>query len=215
MDSSARKAMWRNMVTSLMLHGRIRTTEHRAKELRGFADRVITIGKRAPTPDAIEGLEGDALQRARAARVTAIRRARNWINNDEALDRVFSEYAERFRTRAGGYTRVVKAGRRGGDNASMAIIELVESMEDAAASAAAADSEDAPISTAPEVAAPIVEADDEPTLMDDQVVADDAAVDEEQEPDTLMEDQTDADAAPVNEEDEADILMEDVDGPEE
>jgi large subunit ribosomal protein L17 len=131
MDSSARKAMWRNMVTSLMLHGRIRTTEHRAKELRRYADRVITMGKRAPTKDALSGLSGDDLQRAKANRVSAIRRARRWINNDVAIDRVFSEYAERFRTRSGGYTRVVKAGRRGGDNASMAIIELVETLEDA------------------------------------------------------------------------------------
>ena len=175
MDSSARKAMWRNMVTSLMLHGRIRTTEHRAKELRRYADRVITMGKRAPSKDALSGLSGQALQRAQANRVAAIRRARRWVNNDEAIERVFSDYAERYRTRPGGYTRVVKAGRRGGDNASMAIIELVESLEDAPAA-------DEP---APEaVSAPDLDVDaldEEPTvvMLDDTVAAaEEAVVDE-------------------------------------
>jgi len=180
MDSSARKAMWRNMVTSLMLHGRIRTTEHRAKELRRYADRVITMGKRAPTKDALAGLSGDALQRATANRVSAIRRARRWINNDEALERIFSDYAERYRTRPGGYTRVVKAGRRGGDNASMAIIELVEALEDSQVAPAP---EAAPVAE-PEAPARAIDPsdfDEEPTVvMVDGAVgeADEAVVDE-------------------------------------
>jgi large subunit ribosomal protein L17 len=89
------------------------------------------------------------------------------------MERVFSEYAERFRTRSGGYTRVVKAGRRGGDNASMAIIELVESLEDAPAPTAE-----------PEPEAPVVadidpsELDEEPTvaIVDEVVVAEAEAV---------------------------------------
>jgi len=192
MDSSARKAMWRNMVTSLMLHGRIRTTEQRAKELRRFADRVITIGKRAPTTDSLERLSGEELQQAKANRVAAIRRARQWVNNDEALDLVFADYAERFRTRAGGYTRVVKAGRRGGDNASMAIIELVESLEEAAATAAKEpDAEPTVVETIPAAVAELAstpdasEADDEPTTV--MTVADDAEIDADDEEDTIME----------------------------
>ena len=122
MDSSARKAMLRNMVTSLMVHGQIRTTEARAKELRGFAEKVITIGKRAPS---LDGLDGEALAKAKAQRVAAIRRARLWVNDDDGLSLVFGEYAERFAERPGGYTRVVKAGRRAGDNAPMAVISLV------------------------------------------------------------------------------------------
>jgi large subunit ribosomal protein L17 len=125
MDSSARKAMFRNMVTSLMLHGSIRTTEARAKELRRFADKVITIAKNAPTATAIDGLAGDEAASARASRVHAFRRARRWINNDQAMDRVFDDYVARFADRAGGYTRVLKAGFRAGDNAPMAIIEVV------------------------------------------------------------------------------------------
>lgn len=142
MDSPARKAMFRNMVTSLMLHGQIKTTEERAKELRGFADRVISIGKRAPNSSSMEGLEGAALQKAKASRVVAIRRARQWVNNDEALERVFGEYADRYRTRPGGYTRVLKVGRRAGDNAAMAIIALVGKFaEDDGQVAAGADDE--------------------------------------------------------------------------
>lgn len=123
MDSSQRKAMFRNMVTSLMLHGTIRTTEARAKELRRFAEPVITIAKSAPS---VEGLEGDALVAARAQRVHAIRRARLWVNDDAAMQKLFGDYAARFKDRNGGYTRVIKAGRRPGDNAPMAIIQLVE-----------------------------------------------------------------------------------------
>lgn len=125
MNQTARKAMFRNMVTSLMLHGSIRTTESRAKELRRFADKVITIAKRAPGLAAVEGMTDAAAAEARASRVHAIRRARRWVNNDVALHRVFDEYVERFAERSGGYTRVVKAGFRPGDNAPMAIIEVV------------------------------------------------------------------------------------------
>jgi len=128
MDSSARKAMFRNMVTSLLLHGQIRTTTERAKELRGYADRLITLGKRAPSDADIDALSGDDASAARAARVHAIRRARLWVNNDEAMGKLFGEYSERFATRPGGYTRVVKAGVRPGDNADMAVIQLVEAL---------------------------------------------------------------------------------------
>lgn len=132
MDSPARKAMFRNMVTSLMIHGQIRTTTARAKELRRFADKVISIGKRAPSTEIIEGLKGDEQRQARADRVSAIRRARRWVNNDDAISRLFGEYADRFRTRPGGYTRIIKADYRPGDNADMAIISLTESYDPSA-----------------------------------------------------------------------------------
>lgn len=124
MDASARKAMLRNMVTSLLLHGSVRTTQARAKELRGYAERVITLGKKGVNP----GLSDEAANTAR--RVHLIRRARRWVNNDEALANVFGEYAERFEGRPGGYTRVIKAGKRPGDNADMAIISLVGGADD-------------------------------------------------------------------------------------
>jgi large subunit ribosomal protein L17 len=125
--------MFRNMVTSLMVHGRIKTTKQRAKELRRVAERVISVGKRAPSLTDLEGLEGEALQQAKADRVAAIRRMKLWVNNDDAIQKLMGEYADRFRTRPGGYTRVVKLSRRrAGDNAEMAIIELVEEMAAAA-----------------------------------------------------------------------------------
>jgi large subunit ribosomal protein L17 len=124
MDTSQRKAMLRNMVTSLMLHGRIRTTETRAKDLRRVADRIITLGKRVPPSD-LATLAGEDLAKASAARVHAIRQVRRWVNDRDALEKVFNEYAERFKGRAGGYTRLAKVGFRPGDNAPMSIIELM------------------------------------------------------------------------------------------
>lgn len=128
-NSTHRKAMFRNMVTALMVHGQIQTTTQRAKELRRVADRVISLGKRAPSQADIDALEGDAQQTARANRVAAIRRARLWVNDTDAMSKIFGEYADRFRTRPGGYTRIVKGGFRGGDNAEMAVIALVESAD--------------------------------------------------------------------------------------
>jgi large subunit ribosomal protein L17 len=125
-NSTHRKAMFRNMVTSLMVHGQIKTTTQKAKELRRVADKVITMAKRAPSAADIEALtDADAVRQAKADRVAAIRRARLWIHDADALDRVFGEYADRFRTRPGGYTRILKGGYRAGDNAEMAYISLV------------------------------------------------------------------------------------------
>jgi large subunit ribosomal protein L17 len=140
-DSSHRKAMFRNMVTSLMIHGRIRTTEAKAKELRRIADRVITMGKRVP-PSALDGLDGQALADAKAKRVHYIRRARRLINDREALDLVFHDYSERFKDRQGGYTRIMKAGFRSGDAAPMAVIELVGTSGPAVAAGSLADEVD-------------------------------------------------------------------------
>ena len=130
-NSSHRKAMYRNMVTSLMLHGRIRTTEAKAKELRSIADRVITLGKKV-TPAAIEAAGDEAHKKVLTARrIHNIRRARRLVNNPEALNKVFNEYAERYTERPGGYTRILKLGNRPGDNAPMAMIELVVDHPDA------------------------------------------------------------------------------------
>jgi len=122
--SDHRKAMFRNLVTSLMKHGQIRTTDEKAKELRSIADRIITLSKRVP-PSTLAGLEGDALKEALARRVHAIRMARRWITDRDVLTQVFTEYATRFETRPGGYTRVLKLGRRPGDQAKMSVIALV------------------------------------------------------------------------------------------
>ena len=182
-NSSHRKAMYRNMVTSLMAHGRIRTTEAKAKELRGIADRVITLGKRVP-PSTLETLKGSELDSARAKRIHNIRRARKWVLDKAALGKVFSEYAEHFKERPGGYTRIYKTGFRSGDNAPMAVIELV-GLFDAPEKPERHVKEE--VSPAEEPAAPAVEAAadeaEEPaadeTPVAEEVVADEPAAEEE------------------------------------
>jgi large subunit ribosomal protein L17 len=148
-DSSHRKAMYRNMATSLLEHGRIKTTEAKAKELRKVVERLITLSKRV-TPSAIEGADSpEEAARLKAQRLHAVRQARLWVKDREVLQKLFSEYSERFETRPGGYTRVLKIGRRSGDNAPMTIIELVEGL----------DADGQPIKAAPK-AAPVEQSDD-------------------------------------------------------
>lgn len=122
--SSHRKAMFRNMATSLFIHGKIQTTEAKAKEVRAIAEKLITLGKRVP-PSALEGLSGDELANAKAKRLHALRQARRKIVDGEALHLLFNDYSERYKSRAGGYTRITKVGFRSGDNASMAVISLL------------------------------------------------------------------------------------------
>jgi len=104
--SSHRKAMLGNMVTSLFEHEAIRTTDTRAKELRRTADRLITLAKR-----------GDLHARRQILRV---------IPNKRVVAKIIESLATRYRTRNGGYTRIVKLGPRRGDAAEMCIIELVD-----------------------------------------------------------------------------------------
>lgn len=129
--SSHRKALWRNMSTSLLLHGRIQTTEAKAKELRSVVEKLITLGKRVP-PSSLVGLEGEELAQTNAKRIHAIRLARKTVQDREALQLLFNDYSERYQDRPGGYTRILKLGRRPGDNAPMALIELVEDRIDEA-----------------------------------------------------------------------------------
>lgn len=108
-----RKALLRNMATDLILKGKIETTEMKAKELRSVVDELVTLGKR-----------GDLHARRQAA--SFIRNVvANEENNTTVLQKLFDEVAPKYATRNGGYTRVIKTGNRRGDNAPMAIIELV------------------------------------------------------------------------------------------
>jgi large subunit ribosomal protein L17 len=122
-SSTHRRAMFRNLVTSLIIHGRVVTTDAKAKEVRRYADRMITLGKKQT--------------------IAARRRARRFIQTDEALARLFSEVAPRFANRQGGYTRVIKAGRRRGDAAPQSIVELTETGAAAADGDAGGESESA------------------------------------------------------------------------
>jgi large subunit ribosomal protein L17 len=104
--STHRIAMLRSMATSLIKHEQITTTLPKAKELRPYVERIITLGKR-----------GD---------LHARRQAYAQIRDERVVDKLFTTIAERYKARAGGYTRVLKAGVRYGDAADMAVIELVD-----------------------------------------------------------------------------------------
>ncbi len=104
--TSHRFAMFRNMAHALLKHEQITTTLPKAKELRPVAEKLITLGKRG-------GLH-------------ARRQAYAQLRDDVIVNKLFTALADRYRTRAGGYTRVLKAGVRYGDAADMAIIELID-----------------------------------------------------------------------------------------
>lgn len=117
-NSSHRAAMLRNMVTSLLEHEKITTTDIRAKELRKVAERMITLGKR-----------GDLHARRQALQV---------IRDGKVVAKLFDLVAPRYKERQGGYTRIIKLGVRAGDNAPLSLIELVEEEMAAKAESAAA-----------------------------------------------------------------------------
>jgi large subunit ribosomal protein L17 len=104
--STHRLAMFRNMAVALLKHEQITTTLPKAKELRPVAEKLVTLGKRG-------GLH-------------ARRQAYAELRDAKIVEKLFGPLADRYRTRAGGYTRVLKAGVRYGDAASMAVIELVD-----------------------------------------------------------------------------------------
>jgi large subunit ribosomal protein L17 len=109
--SAHRKAMFENLAAALIKHEQIKTTLPKAKDLRPIVERLITMGRRG-------GLH--------------VRRQAIATLQDKALaDKLLTTLAERYRSRPGGYTRIIKAGYRHGDNAAMAVIELVDRDPDA------------------------------------------------------------------------------------
>jgi large subunit ribosomal protein L17 len=105
-SSGHRRAMYRNLVTDLLDYGKITTTEAKAKEVRGLAERMISLGKKG-------GLHSR-------------RRAVSFIIDKKVADKVFTDLASRYAERPGGYTRITKLGPRLGDGAAMVRLELVE-----------------------------------------------------------------------------------------
>lgn len=106
-NTSHRRALLRNLVTSLLEHGRLMTTLPKAKEVRPLAERMITLGKR------------DNLQ--------ARRMVHSYLLKDATAKKVFDTIAPKFADRRGGYSRIIKLGNRKGDGADLAIIELLGS----------------------------------------------------------------------------------------
>lgn len=101
-----RRALYRNQVTDLLEHGKIVTTEAKAKEVRKFAEKMITLGK--------------------TGTLSSRRQALAFITDTKVVDNLFSTLATRYAARAGGYTRIVKLGPRLGDGAPVVKLELVE-----------------------------------------------------------------------------------------
>jgi large subunit ribosomal protein L17 len=118
-DSAHRKALRMNLATQLFTHGRIKTTQSKAVYVRGFAERLITLAKRGLAKAEEKNDEGAAVH---ARRVVASR-----LNNNRVLvKKLFDEIAPVYAERLGGYTRIYKLGTRKGDNADMALLELVD-----------------------------------------------------------------------------------------
>lgn len=111
-NTKHRWALFRSLVTSLLDHEQIETTEAKAKEIRGFTERMITLGK-----------QGD---------LHARRRALGFLRSKDVVSKLFDDVAGRFQGRPGGYTRLIKTRRRVGDMAAMVVIELVAKKADAA-----------------------------------------------------------------------------------
>ena len=107
-----RTAMLRNLVISLLDHEKIKTTAPKAKELKRFADKIITLGKKGS---------------AHARRTAAVH-----VHDTRILGKLFEDVAVRFKSRPGGYTRIIRVANRVGDNAQMAVIELVDRKKTAA-----------------------------------------------------------------------------------
>ncbi|HYY25585.1 MAG TPA: 50S ribosomal protein L17 [Candidatus Udaeobacter sp.] len=114
-NSSHRWALIRNLITSLLREEKIRTTDSKAKELRRWADRVITLGKQGS--------------------LHARRQALGIVQDKAVVRKLFDTIAPRFKDRPGGYTRIIKIGLRHGDAAPISLIELVASAESSAAPA--------------------------------------------------------------------------------
>jgi large subunit ribosomal protein L17 len=117
--------MFRNMVTSLFEVERIQTTDAKAKELRRVAEKLITLGKRNALSLVEASGSDEERSKRQGARLAAVRHAARTIRGREVLQKLFGELAERYIDRPGGYTRIMRVGRRLGDGAEMAIIELV------------------------------------------------------------------------------------------
>lgn len=107
-----RQALFRNLTTELLRHGKIRTTEAKAEAIRPSAEKLITIAKK--------GLKDESYA-LHARRLVAAR-----LNDPQVVKKVFEEIAPRYLEKPGGYTRVLKLGRRQGDGAEMVLLELVE-----------------------------------------------------------------------------------------
>ncbi|MEP7051469.1 MAG: 50S ribosomal protein L17 [Pseudomonadota bacterium] len=153
-NTSHRRAMLRALTANLVAHERIETTDAKAKELRRVAERLITkavrLGEVAYTPHDKLSIADRARRQAAQQQVgTFLRRFQVTQDGGEStkvdlIEKVFVDLAKRFKSRPGGYTRIIKLGRRRGDNAPMSMIEFVDQGEPRAAAEPKVASDKAP-----------------------------------------------------------------------
>ncbi|MEO8902719.1 MAG: 50S ribosomal protein L17 [Polyangiaceae bacterium] len=153
-NTSHRRAMLRALTANLVAHERIETTDAKAKELRRVAERLITkavrLGEVAYTPHDKLSIADRARRQAAQQQVgTFLRRFQVTQDGEEStkidlIEKVFVDLAKRFKARPGGYTRIIKLGRRRGDNAPMSMIEFVDKGEPRVAAEPKAAAEKAP-----------------------------------------------------------------------
>ena len=166
-NTSHRRAMLRALTANLVAHERIETTDAKAKELRRVAERLITrairLGPAAYTPQDKLSIADRARRHAAQQQVgTYLRRFQVTQEGGEStkvdlIEKVFVDLAKRFKSRPGGYTRIIKLGRRRGDNAPMSVIEFVDKGEPRVAAEPKADAAKAPKAKKSEKAAAGVE----------------------------------------------------------
>lgn len=122
-NSSHRKAMMRNLVTSFLENGSIRTTDTRAKEVRRLAEKLITMGKKALRSSFPADVTDETYSQRR---LHLHRQVLKVVRKKSVAQLVMNDLAERFEERPGGYTRILKLGFRRGDNAPLSLLELVD-----------------------------------------------------------------------------------------
>ena len=145
--TSHRQAMFRNMVTSLFKHDRIKTTDAKAKELRRWADHIVTLAKR-----------GDLHARRLAMAI---------VREKDVVHKLFEEASQRFGSTNGGYTRIIKIGRRPGDAAAMTLVELVR-LDDAKPAKKKKTKKKADEKTGIKPVAPVADVDNQPEEVEAQ-----------------------------------------------
>lgn len=126
-DSAHRKALRKNMIAELLVHEQILTTEAKARMLRPAAEKIITMAKRGLAKN--DSAQAIHARRLIAARIARFRQAEDEDGATEDVDvvkKLFDDIAPRYANRPGGYTRMVKIGKRSGDNADMAMIMLID-----------------------------------------------------------------------------------------
>ena len=128
-DSAHRKALRKNLIADLICHEQLLTTEAKARMIRPQAEKMITLAKRGlvkAEENPADGVHARRLAASRLARYRTVTEDDGSVGEIDVVQKLFEEIAPRYADRPGGYTRIIKLGKRSGDNADMAMLMLVE-----------------------------------------------------------------------------------------